>query len=100
MGCASNPDNMRAKHHSSLQYQGADCAVLAADLDGVNHEIDGLHRELERLYGNDIWQFWGGLLLLWPLWFFLEFGDWSDADRYKELLGKRDALEKSMAKCG
>ena len=99
MGCASNPNNMNPKHHSTIEYRGQECAVLEAELDDVEAEIAELHIELEKLYGNDIWQFWGGLLLLWPLWFFLEWGDWSDADRYKELLGQRDAIEKSLIKC-
>jgi hypothetical protein len=99
MGCASHPNNMQPKHHSSLAFKGEECADLEIRLEDANTEILALNDDLEQLYINDIWQFWTGMLLLWPALFFLEFGDWSEADRYKELLGERDALEKAYAKC-
>ncbi len=98
-GCASSPSNMTPKHQSSMAYKGQECSVLTAELDAINSELSVLNKELQTLYTNDVWQFWGGLLLLWPLWIFLEYGDWSKADRYKELMGQRDAVERSMAVC-
>ena len=99
IGCASNPNNMKGDHSNPAIYYNDECADLDSELLKVNDRIDTLHKKLESKYTNDIWQFWGGLLVLWPLWFFLEFGDHGMADEYKELIGKRTALESARGQC-
>ena len=99
MGCASNPDNMKGDHSNPAIYYNDECASIDSDLMKTNDRIDILHKKLEAKYTNDIWQFWTGLLILWPMWLFLEFGDHGMADEYKELLGKRTALETARGKC-
>lgn len=99
VGCASNPSSMSPNSVSSLAYDGKKCADLNRELMRVEQDLSAKERTLRKLHGDDVWQFWVGLLLLWPAWFFLEFGDHALADEYKTLLGERDALQRAKLEC-
>ena len=59
----------------------------------MHRRASELHGQLKKTADNDAAQMGVGLILFWPVLFFLEGGDGPQAAEYARLKGERDALE-------
>lgn len=93
--CASNPNKMTASYVSPNIYGDYDCKQITTEQQRILHRTDELYTQLRKDADNDAWQMGVGLVLLWPVLFFLEGGDGPEAVEYKRLKGEYEALEKA-----
>ena len=87
---------------SPLQYKNYDCDQLSMEAERVSARTIALYGSLKDTADTDEIQMGIGLILLWPVLFFLEGGDDPRATEYSRLKGERDAVEKVSVqkKCG
>lgn len=87
---------------SPLQYKNYDCDQLSMEAERVSARTIALYGSLKDTADTDEIQMGVGLILLWPVLFFLEGGDDPRATEYSRLKGERDAVEKVSVqkKCG
>lgn len=91
--CASEPGDIRKAYVSPMQYSQYDCRQISQEIASVNSRAAALKEKLGRKADNDAAQMGVGLILFWPMLFFLEGGDGPQAEEYAQLKGKRQALE-------
>lgn len=95
-GCASQPEDIATSYVSSNQYNQYNCEQLAMEATRVSRRVSELHGTLEKTANDDAAQMGVGLVLFWPVLFFLEGGDGTQAQEYARLKGERDAIQQSM----
>ena len=100
--CASQPEDIQTAYVSPLQYKNYDCDQLSMEAERVSARTIALYGSLKDTADTDEVQMAVGLILLWPVLFFLEGGDDARATEYSRLKGERDAIEKVSVqkKCG
>jgi len=100
--CATQPDKIGSAYVSELQYQQYKCNQLSAEAARISGRANELFASLKKTADNDEAQMAAGLILLWPILFFLEGGDGPAAQEYARLKGEYEAVEKVAIKkeCG
>ncbi|MBT3765931.1 MAG: metal ABC transporter ATP-binding protein [Rhodospirillaceae bacterium] len=100
--CATQPDEIGSAYVSELQYHQYNCNQLGAEAARVSGRANELFATLKKTADNDEAQMAAGLILLWPILFFLEGGDGPAAQEYARLKGEYEAVEKVAIKkeCG
>jgi hypothetical protein len=93
--CASQPENIGATNVSQLQYENYTCDMLAQEAANVERQASSLYLVLNDKADRDAAQLGIGLVAFWPVLFFLEGGDGSEAQEFARLKGELDAIEKS-----
>ena len=96
MGCASQPEDIATSYVSSNHYNNFSCEQLATEATRVSLRVYELSGALEKKANDDAVQMGIGLVLFWPVLFFLEGGDGTQAQEYARLKGERDAIQQSM----
>ena len=92
--CASSPNDISTAYVSELQYKDYSCEQVEMERTRVSQRADDLHASLKKTADNDTAQMAVGMILLWPVLFFLEGGDGPEAQEYSRLKGEAQALEK------
>jgi hypothetical protein len=92
--CASSPDDISTAYVSELQYKDYSCEQVEMERTRVSQRADDLHASLKKTADNDTAQMAVGMILFFPVLFFLEGGDGPEAQEYSRLKGEAQALEK------
>ena len=92
MGCAGNPNKMKASYCSVAYYDNYTCEEITRELSQVSNRCDSLYRQLKTDHSNDQWQMTAGMLIFWPTLLLLEGGDGPEADEYCRLKGEKETL--------
>ncbi len=92
--CASQPEEIGTTYVSPVHYKNFDCEQLNLEAERVSRRALELHASLKDTADTDEVQMGVGLILLWPVLFFLEGGDGAEAMEYARIKGERDAIEK------
>lgn len=94
-GCASHPEDIETAYVSPLHYKNFDCEQLEMEAERVSRRAQELHGSLEKTADTDDVQMGVGLILFWPVLFWLEGSDDYRAQEYSRLKGERDAIERA-----
>ena len=90
-GCAKHPDNISANYTSSYQYQGYSCDQIIREKSLIDNKIANVSKKQKIRNGEDKVVVGIGMLLFWPILFFLLRDDHEvELSRYK---GEYDALQ-------
>ena len=92
--CASAPEDIAAQNISTIPYESYSCDQISRDLIRVEQSVSELHGRLDKTASDDEAQMAIGIILFWPVLFFLEGGDGPEAAEYGRLKGEKQALEK------
>lgn len=98
-GCATSPSKIEAAYVSPLKYRNLSCDEVAIEQAAVETKAAALHKRLKRKADTDTFEMTAGLVLVWPMLFFLEGGDGPEATEYAQLKGERDALATAARSC-
>lgn len=93
IGCAGHPDRMAPSYVSPIAYNNYSCPQLMAEEKKVNAKATELYGHLKDEADADAAQMFVGLVLFWPVLFFLEGGDGPEAAEYTQLTGKNNAIQ-------
>lgn len=91
--CATSPDKIQSSSVSKLQYRNHDCDQIADELERVNRRAGELYANLEDEADSDTAEMAVGLILFFPVLFFLEGGDGPQAQEYARIKGEKEALD-------
>ena len=100
--CASQPEKIPAQYVSEVSYQHYSCDQLAMEARRISARTGDLYARVKSTADTDEVQMGVGLILLWPVLFFLEGGDGPEAAEYARLKGETDAIDRAgiSKKCG
>jgi len=100
-GCASHPDKIPAQYTSPMQYDGYKCKQIAAEMQRVSSRVAELGGLQEKAATNSDVEMGVGLVLFWPVLFFLDSNS-AQAAEYGRLKGEFNALEQTgiQKNCG
>jgi hypothetical protein len=90
--CASHPDKIAAQYTSPMQYEGYSCKQIGAEMHRVSIRVSELGGLQEKAATNSDIEMGVGLVLLWPVLFFLDSNS-AQAAEYARLKGEFDALD-------
>lgn len=94
-GCATSSANIAASYTTPIQYQGYDCAQLAAEAQRIHGRVNQLAGRLDEAANNDKVLMGVGMVLFWPALFALGGTKQQEAD-YARLKGEYDAIQQAM----
>ena len=92
--CASSPNDIQTAYVSEYQYNDYTCKQVERERTRVSRRVGELHASLKETAETDNAQMAVGMILFWPVLFFLEGGDGPQAQEYARLKGEAEALEK------
>ena len=93
IGCATQPKDLPTAYVSPLQYKDYSCDQISMEMNRVSRKVNELRGDLKEEADNDSAQMAIGLIIFWPVLFFLEGGDGADAAEFSRLKGEFEALE-------
>ena len=93
--CASQPEKISAQYVSEVSYQHYSCDQLAMEARRISARTNELYIAVKDTADTDEVQMGVGLILLWPVLFFLEGGDGPEAAEYARLKGEADAIDRA-----
>lgn len=94
-GCASSSQDIATAYVTPLQYQGYDCAQLAAESERIQARVVQLGGRLDQAAANDKAIMGVGLILFWPALFALG-GTKEQEAEYARLKGEFEALQQAL----
>lgn len=92
--CAKSTKEIPAQYISPLQYSSYSCKQIEMEMQTVTRRVSELGGQVDKTASDDNAQMAVGIILLWPVLFFLD-GDTPQAAEYGRLKGEFEALEKS-----
>lgn len=75
IGCATAPSNVKPAYVSPIKYSNYDCDQIHEEYNRLNKELVDMTKKQKTAYVVDEVSFWVGMLLLWPVLFFMIGGD-------------------------
>lgn len=96
INCAKQPSRISAAYVSPSKYQNYDCQQLAEEMDHVSRRLTVLHDSIKKEATKDAWVMGIGLILFWPVLFFLSGGNGPEGTEYSQLKGDYEALRQTM----
>jgi hypothetical protein len=99
--CAKSSSEITPQYVSPMQYNSYSCRQIEEEMRVISDRVAELGGEVDKTAENDKMQTAVGIVLLWPVLFFLD-GDTPQAAQYARLKGEFQALEKASIKktCG
>ncbi len=92
IGCtATAPSKIQAKRIDTDLYENWDCNKLENRMERKVNRGNVLYEKLDERARIDEMQFLVGLLLIWPMFFFID-GDGTDAEEFQNLKGECNAI--------
>lgn len=92
--CAKSSKEIPAQYVSPLQYSSYKCKQIEMEMQTVSRRVSELGGQVDKTASDDSAQMAVGIVLLWPVLFFLD-GDTPQAAEYGRLKGEFEALEKA-----
>ena len=101
LSCASSASEISAAYVSPTKYMNYDCSQINMEKSEVERRVNELYYKVEKRAKNDRAAMGVGMVLFWPLLFFLK-GDSPEAAEYAQMKGEYDALRSISVqkKCG
>ena len=93
-GCADHPDKITAQYVSPMQYESYNCKQIGAEMQRVSSRVGEIGGQQEKAATNSDIDMGVGLVLFWPVLFFLDSHS-AQAAEYARLKGEFDALEQA-----
>lgn len=90
IGCAVAPSKVKPSYISPVKYSNYDCDQLQAEYNRLTKELTGMTKKQQDAYSCDTVSFWVGMLLLWPVLFFIIGGD--HEEELAQIKGDHDAV--------
>lgn len=92
--CAKSTKEIPAQYISPMQYSSYSCKQIEMEMQVLTRRVSELGGQVDKTASDDTAQMAVGLVLLWPVLFFLD-GDTPQAAEYGRLKGEFEALEKA-----
>jgi hypothetical protein len=92
--CAKSTKEITAQYVSPMQYSSYSCKQIEMEMQSLSRRVAELGGQVDKTASDDTAQMAVGLVLLWPVLFFLD-GDTPQAAEYGRLKGEFEALEKA-----
>ena len=96
--CTTNPDKIGAAYVSPLKYGDYDCQQLIAEQSNIERRVAELHGTLKKENSGDKWATGVGVVLFWPVLFFLAGNNDVQEAEYAQLKGDYDAVQSAIVK--
>ena len=99
-GCASKSTNIPMTYVSPNEYASLSCSTLENEMRDISQRVATITGQVDKKASADAWQIGVGLVLFWPVLFFLEGGDGALQSDYALLKGKYEAASKQYNRKG
>ncbi|UCC55416.1 MAG: hypothetical protein JSU75_08565 [Gammaproteobacteria bacterium] len=93
VSCAPHSYEIRSAEVSPEQYKELSCAEIEAEMNSHLRNLEELGRSIDKAADKDETQTGVGLILFWPVLFWLEGSDTPEAQEYAQIRGEMLALE-------
>ncbi|HCT72520.1 hypothetical protein ACT3N8_10810 [Psychrobacter aquimaris] len=99
-GCASKSTKIPITYVSPNEYASLSCVTLENEMRDISQQVAAITGQVDKEASADAWQMGVGLVLFWPVLFFLEGGDGALQSNYALLKGKYEAASTQYKRKG